>query len=176
MELGNNMDVINYEKTYRGTIKKNPDGTEEIRYCKFEPSDIGKYLVLRCRYEQHMFWTGLFGTQLAVNGHKLSTHNRDEIYGVYLIDWHSDWCKNENNISYKVKLTPVGNWGAWCPNRSWYTSDMESVINKQYNLFEENPIFDNIDDAMKFAFERNFELYPDMRSGMKKLFDKIFNK
>ena len=29
---------------------------------------------------------------------------------------------------------------------------------------------------MNFAFEKNFELYPDMRSGMKKLFDKNFNK
>jgi hypothetical protein len=73
-------------------------------------------------------------------------------------------------------LTPIGNWGAWCPDRSWYSSDMESIINKQYNLFEENPIFDNVDDAMNFAFEKNFELYPDKRSDMKKLFDKIFNK
>lgn len=176
MELGNNMEIIHYEKTYRGTVKKNPDGTEEIRYCKFTSSDIGKYLVLRWRYEEHLFWGDMFGTQLEVNGHKLSPRNGDEIYGVYLIDWHSELCKNENNVLYKVKLTPVGNWDAWCPNRSWYTSDIESVINKQYNLFEENPIFDNVDDAMNFALEKNFELYSDMRSGMKKLFDKIFNK
>jgi hypothetical protein len=170
------MGVIYYEKTYRGTVKYNPDGTEEIRYCKFEPSDIGKYIVFRWRYEEHLFWGALFETQLVVNGNKLNIRNGDEIYGVYLIDWHSDLCKNENNVSYKIKLTPVGNWNAWCPNRSWYSSDMESIINKQYNLFEENPIFDNVDDAMKFAFEKNFELYPDTRNNTKKLFDKIFNK
>jgi len=168
--------MITYEKTWSGTIKTEEDGTQTCKYFKFMTEDVGKYLVLRWRYEEHMFWGGPFGTQLAVNGHKLSTNNGDEIYGVYLIDWHSDWCKNENNVSFKVKLTPVGNWGAWCPDRSWYSSDIGSVINKQYNLFEENPIFDNVDDAMNFAFEKNFELYPDMRSGLKKLFDKIFNK
>ena len=55
---------VNYENTYRGTIKRNPDGTEEIRYCKFEPSDIGKYLVLRWRYEEHMFWVVLLELSL----------------------------------------------------------------------------------------------------------------
>lgn len=166
---------MTYEITHHGTVKHNSDGTENLRCFKFEPSDIGKYIVLRWRYQENAFWGGPFGTQLAVNGHKLSERNRDEIYAVYEIGWHSDWCKLENSVSYKVKLTPVESWGAWCPDRSWYSSDMESLINSQYNLFEENPVFDNVDDAMKFAFEKNFKLYPDLRSGLVKLFDKLFN-
>lgn len=156
----------NYQKTWGGTIKITEDGTKICKYFKFTPSDIGKYLVLRWRYEEHMFWGGPFGTQLAVNGHILSTYNDDEIYGVYLIDWHSDWCKIENNISYKVKLTPVGNWGAWCPNRSWYTTDMEQHINHDYNLYEENPIFDNENDANEFAIKKNEELYSNKISNI----------
>ena len=48
---------------------------------------------------------------------------------------------------------------SWCPDRSWYTSDIESYINHTYNLFEENPLFDNIDDAIRFAIKKNNELY-----------------
>ena len=151
--------INTYEKTFNGTIKRIEGGKEMIRSFKFEPEDVGKYLVFRFPYEEHLFWGDLFGTQLVINGHNLSNHNRDEIYGVYLIDWHSDWCKNENNISFKVKLTPVGVWGAWCPNRSWYTSDVEKSINYNYNLWEEIPIFDNVEDALEFAIKKKYELY-----------------
>lgn len=161
------------EKTFRGTVMTLEDGSQIERSFHFEPSDIGRFIVIRWRYQQNMFWGSLFGTQLAVNGYHLN-ERKDELYGVYKIEWHSDWCKYENNVSYKIKLTPVGNWGAWCPNRSWYTHDMESSINNMYNLFEEVPVFDTEDEATEFAINKNYELYPDGRSEMKKLFDKIF--
>jgi hypothetical protein len=113
---------------------------------------------------------------LSINGHKLYPNEDLDFYGVYKIEWHSDWQKEENNMGYKVKLTPVGNYMACCPNRSWYTSDMERHINNTYNLFEENPVFDTFEEAHKFAYNKNFKLYPNNRSELKKLFDKIFNK
>ena len=67
--------------------------------------------------------------------------------------------ENENNVSFKVKLTPISAWGAWCPNRSWYTSDIEKSINYNYNLWEEIPIFDNVENALEFAIIKNYELY-----------------
>ena len=146
---------MNIKKTFTGTIKELPDGSEQVRYCKFEPSDIGKFIVLKFRYEEHMFCGSVFGTRLLVNGHE-----PDMLYAVYEIGWHNDLQKHENNVDYKIKLIPVGNWEAWCPNRSWYTSDIESIVNSTYDLFEENPIFDNIDDATKFALDKNFEMYP----------------
>ena len=158
-----------YEKTYNGTIRTNDNGTQLQRYFKFTTEDIGKYLVMKFRYQENMFWGSMFGTKLQINGKDPET-----LFAVYKIEWHSDWCKHENNVNYKIKLTPVGNWGAWCPDRSWYTSDIESMINYTYNLFEENPMFDNEEDANEFALNKNFELYPDNRSYIKKFLDKIF--
>ena len=125
------------------------------RIFKFEPSDVGKFIVIKLRYEQHMFWGSLFGTQLAIGGRQLTKN--DYLYGVYQIGWHSDWLMHENNMDYKVKLTPVGEWAAWCPDRSWYTSDMEHLINEQYDLFKETPLFDNKEEANEFAIKKNYE-------------------
>ena len=44
-----------------------------------------------------------------------------------------------------------------------------------YNLYEENPIFDNEDDANEFALKKNNELYPDKRNSFEKLIDTISN-
>jgi len=143
------------QQFYTGCEKELPNELVEVRQFKFEPEDIEKYLVMKFRYQQNMFWGSVFGTKLQVNGKDPET-----LFGVYKIEWHSDWCKHENNVKYKIKLTPVGNWGAWCPNRSWYTSDIESMINHTYNLFEEIPLFDNKEDANEFALTKNFEMYP----------------
>lgn len=156
--------MVTYEKTYNGTVRKIDDETEEIRFIKFEPEDVDKFIVIKWKYEEHMFWGSLLGTRLHIGNHDLNPLSDDELYGVYKIEWHSDWQKNENNMRYKVKLTPAGGFGAWCPDRSWYTSDMESVINKTYNLFEENPLFDKLEDAIEFSLKKNYELYPDTRS------------
>ena len=150
-----------YEKTYRGTIKQYVDGSQQIRSFKFEPSDVGKFIVVKFRYQQNMFNGALFGTQLKVKKHYLSTS--EFLYGVYEIGWHSELTKHENNMSYKVKLTPVGNWAAWCPDRSWYTSDIEPLINYTYNLFEDTPIFDNAEQATEFAINKNYELYANVK-------------
>lgn len=99
----------------------------------------------------------LLGTQLAINDYHLTA--KDYLYGVYEIGWHSDWLKNENNMRYKVNLKPVGEWRAWCPDRSWYTSDMEDLINEQYDLNNEIPLFDDPDEATKFAIDKNYEMY-----------------
>ena len=167
--------MITYEKTYNGTIMTKEDGSQIQRSFKFLPEDVDKFIVIKWKYEEHMFWGNIFGTKLRVGNHDLNPMSDDELYGVYKIEWHSDWLKNENNMRYKVKLTPVGDFGAWCPNRSWYTSDMESHINKTYNLFEENPMFNKFQEAVEFAIKKNEELYPDTRSEFKKIFDKIFN-
>ena len=162
--------MATFEKTYNGTVKTNEDGSQMQMYFKFLPEDVDKFIVIKWRYEQHMFFGALFGTQLSINGHKLSPNEDLDFYGVYKIEWHSDWQKKENNMGYKVKLTPVGNYMAWCPNRSWYTSDMESHINKTYNLFEENPVFETFEEAHKFACDKNFELYPESKSILKTIF------
>ena len=171
------INMINtYEKSHRGTIKHFEDGSEEIRSFMFEPKDVGKFIVIKWKYEEHMFCGGIFGTRLKIGNHILNPLSKDELYGVYEIGWCSEWCKNENNMSYKVKLTPVSDFAAWCPNRSWYSSDMASHINHIYNLFEENPLFDKLEDAIEFSMKKNDELYPDTRSEFKKFIDKIFNK
>ena len=126
----------------------------------FEPSDVDKFIVVKLRYQQNLFWGSLLGTQLAINDYHLT--EKDKIYGVYEIGWHSDWLKKENNMSYKVNLKPVGEWGAWCPNTSWYTSDMEHIINEQYNLNNEIPLFDDPDEATKFAIDKNYEMFNEM--------------
>ena len=151
--------MATFEKTYNGTVRKIDDETEEIRFIKFEPEDVGKFIVIKWKYEENMFYGNIMGTRLHISNHDLNPLSDDELYGVYKIEWHSDWLKNENNMRYKVKLTPVGGFRAWCPDRSWYTSDIESHINKTYNLFEEIPIFDEFQKAVEFAIKKNKELY-----------------
>lgn len=150
---------MTYEKTYRGTIMTKKDGSQIMRYFKFLPEDVDKFIVIKWRYEEHMFYGNILGTRLQISNYILNPNNDDDFYGVYKIEWHSDWQKKENLMSYKVKLTPVYNFKAWCPDRSWYTSDMEEIINKTYNLFEENPVFDNLQDALEFSIKKNEELY-----------------
>lgn len=143
---------------------------------KFTPEHIGKYIVMKFRYEEHLFWGGPLGTQLVINHNKLNTHNNDMLYGVYRIDWHNDYKKSQNDVSYKVKLTPMGNWAAWCPDRSWYTSDIESLLSTSYDLSTEYPIFDTEAKATAFALNKNSDIYPDTRSIWQKIKDKIFNR
>lgn len=147
------------EKTYNGTIRTNDDGSQAQMYFKFLPEDVDKFIVIKLRYEEHMF----IHTQLVINGHKLSPNDNLYFYGVYKIEWYSEWLKKDNNMGYKIKLTPVGNYMAWCPDRSWYTSDMESHINNNYNLFEETPLFNTFEEAHNFACDKNFELYPESK-------------
>lgn len=147
------------EKTYNGTIRTNDDGSKTQRYFKFLPEDVDKFIVIKLRYEEHMF----IHTQLVINGHKLSPNDNLYFYGVYKIEWYSEWLKKDNNMGYKIKLTPIGNYMAWCPDRSWYTSDMESHINNNYNLFEETPLFNTFEEAHNFACDKNFELYPESK-------------
>lgn len=152
--------TFTYENSHAGTIKHFEDGSQEIRSFKFEPNDVGKFIVIKWKYEEHMFSGGyLFGKRLQIGDHILNPLSKDELFGVYEIGWHADWCKNENNINYKVKLTPVNDFDMWCPNRSWYSSDMADHINNTYNLFEETPLFDNYQDAYEFSFKKNTELY-----------------
>lgn len=149
---------ISFIKTARGTEKTCTNGDKILRSFKFLKNDVGKYIVIKFRYEQHMFWGSPFGTGLQVNNHVLTT-NGDYLYGVYLIDYYNDYARYKQDLSYKVALKPVGNFGAWCPDRAWYTSDMESHINMEYNLFEENPVFDTEEEAVEFAVKKNEELY-----------------
>lgn len=135
------------------------NGSQTQRYFKFLPEDVDKFIVIKRRYEQHMF----IHTQLVVNGHKLSLDDNSYLYGVYKIEWYSEWLKKDNNMGYKIQLTPAGNYMAWCPDRSWYTSDMESYINNNYNLFEETPLFNTFEEAHNFACDKNFELYPESK-------------
>lgn len=135
------------------------NGSQTQRYFKFLPEDVDKFIVIKLRYEEHMF----IHTQLVINGHKLSPNDNLYFYGVYKIEWYSEWLKKDNNMGYKIKLTPVGNYMAWCPDRSWYTSDMESNINNNYNLFEETPLFNTFEEAHNFACDKNFELYPESK-------------
>ena len=147
------------EKTYNGTIRTNDDGSQAQMYFKFLPEDVDKFIVIKLRYEEHMF----IHTQLVINGHKLSPNDNLYFYGVYKIEWYSEWLKKDNNMGYKIKLTPVGDYMDWCPDRSWYTSDMESHINNNYNLFEETPLFNTFEEAHNFACDKNFELYPESK-------------
>ena len=146
------------EKTCNCTTNANNDSQIQ-RYFKFLPEDVDKFIVIKLRYEEHMF----IHTQLVINGHKLSPNDNLYFYGVYKIEWYSEWLKKDNNMGYKIKLTPVGNYKAWCPDRSWYTSDMESHINNNYNLFEETPLFNTFEEAHNFACDKNFELYPESK-------------
>ena len=132
-----------------------------IRRFIFEPSDINKYIVLKFRYEEHISWNpGQFGSRLVINKHILNIRNTDYLYGVYKIDWYDDYTKSHNDVSYKIKLTPVGFWKDYCPNRSWYTSDVEQIINEDYDLLNEIPLFDTYKDAENFALKKNNEIYP----------------
>ena len=146
------------EKTCNCAANAN-NGSQIQRYFKFLPEDVDKFIVIKLRYEEHMF----IHTQLVINGHKLSPNDNLYFYGVYKIEWYSEWLKKDNNMGYKIKLTPVGNYMAWCPDRSWYTSDMESHINNNYNLFEETPLFSTFEEAHNFACDKNFELYPESK-------------
>lgn len=146
------------EKTCNCAANAN-NGSQIQRYFKFLPEDVDKFIVIKQRYEEHMF----IHTQLVINGHKLSPNDNLYFYGVYKIEWYSEWLKKDNNMGYKIKLTPVGNYKAWCPDRSWYTSDMESHINNNYNLFEETPLFNTFEEAHNFACDKNFELYPESK-------------
>ena len=146
------------EKTCNCATNANNDSQIQ-RYFKFLPEDVDKFIVIKLRYEEHMF----IHTQLVINGHKLSPNDNLYFYGVYKIEWYSEWLKKDNNMGYKIKLTPVGNYMAWCPDHSWYTSDMESHINNNYNLFEETPLFNTFEEAHNFACDKNFELYPESK-------------
>jgi len=130
------------------------------RYFKFESEDIGKFIVLKFRYQDNMFWGNIFGTRLQINNHVLSERSDDYLYAVYEIQWHDDYCKSQNYTGYKIHLKPVGNWGAWCPDRSWYSTDIEHIISDTYNLLKETPVFDTMEEAHEFAIKKNEELYP----------------
>lgn len=155
------------QKTFRGSEKDLGNGQIHIKQFKFTSDDIGKFIVMQLNYEEH----GFFIDRLSINSHVLK-HRDSKLYGVYEICY----CTESKDVSYKICLKPVGKFAYWCPNRSWYTHDIERHINMTYNLFEENPLFDNEDDAIKFAMKKNFELYPDNRSWWTKITDKIFNK
>ena len=146
------------EKTCNCAANTN-NGSQTQRYFKFLPEDVDKFIVIKLRYEEHMF----IHTQLVINCHKLSPNDNLYFYGVYKIEWYSEWLKKDNNMGYKIKLTPVGDYMDWCPDRSWYTSDMESHINNNYNLFEETPLFNTFEEAHNFACDKNFELYPESK-------------
>ena len=146
------------EKTCNCAANAN-NGSQIQRYFKFLPEDVDKFIVIKLRYEEHMF----IHTQLVINGHKLSPNDNLYFYGVYKIEWYSEWLKKDNNMGYKIKLTPVGDYMYWCPDRSWYTSDIESHINNNYNLFEETPLFNTFEEAHNFACNKNFELYPESK-------------
>lgn len=153
----------------------NSNGQLIERYFKFTPDDIGKFIVLKFRYQENMFWGALLGTQLQINAHILSEHNGDSLYGVYEIQWHNDYCKSQNDTRYKIHLKPVGDWGAWCPNRSWYSTDIESIISNDYNLLVETPLFDTMEEAHDFAIKKNSELYPKKVTKFEKLKKFILN-
>ena len=150
------------EKTCNCVANTN-NGSQTQRYFKFLPEDVDKFIVIKQRYEQHMCFGYPFGKQLIINGHELSTNKNSYFYGVYKIEWYSEWLKKDNNMGYKIQLTPVGDYFAWCPDRSWYTSDIESYINNNYNLFEETPLFNTFEEAHNFACDKNFELYPESK-------------
>ena len=155
-------------KTFRGSEKDLGNGQIHIKEFKFTSDDIGKFIVIQWSYTEN----GFAIDRLSINNHTLK--NRDsKLYGVYEICYPSG-CTKSKDVSYKIHLKPVGKFAYWCPNRSWYTHDMERHINMTYNLFEENPLFDNENDAIKFAIKKNFELYPDNRSWWKKIIAKIF--
>ena len=153
-----NIKMAILEKTCNCVTNANNDSQIQ-RYFKFLPEDVDKFIVIKLRYEEHMF----IHTQLVINGHKLSPNDNLYFYGVYKIEWYSEWLKKDNNMGYKIQLTPVGDYVAWCPDRSWYTSDMESHINNNYNLFEETPLFNTFEEAHNFACDKNFELYPESK-------------
>lgn len=137
---------------------------------KFLPEHIGKFVVLNFPYEEH-----IFGNHLQIGNHILSDMDRDDFYGIYQINWYDDYAQENQKVSYKIKLVPVKSYSAWCPNRSWYTSDIESIIRNTYTD-DETFIFDNIEDALKFSLKKNKELYPDKKSIFKNIFNKIFKK
>ena len=139
------------------------------RCFKFESEDIGKFIVLKFRYQENMFWGNIFGTRLQINNHVLSERNNDYLYAVYEIQWHDDYYKSQNDTSYKIHLKPVGNWGAWCLDRSWYSTDIEHIISDTYNLLEETPVFDTTEEAHEFAIKKNEELYPKKSTIIDKL-------
>ena len=84
------------------------------RIFKFEPSDVGKFIVIKLRYEQHMFWGSLFGTQLAIGGRqfKFDTALRNWVgiltTTVFAQDLNSpllpEVIENMNNGIYVLKL------------------------------------------------------------------------
>lgn len=135
---------------------------------KFTKEDIDKYLVLKWRYEE----PGWSNDRLSINNYALKKYD-DDFYGVYKIKYYNNWCEKNKDISYKIRLEPIGKFIMWCPNRSWYTSDIESHMNEFYNLYDKRPVFDTVAEAIEYAMERNFELYPDKRSWFRKTFDNI---
>ena len=93
---------------------------------KFTAEDIGKFIVISRPYEQKMMYGGgLFGTQLKINDHELNRN--DMLFGVYEIRYHA-WCEESKNVSYKIYLKPIDEFMPWCPDRSWYTSDILMML------------------------------------------------
>ena len=149
----------------------NNNGQLMERYFMFTPEDIGKFIVLKFRYQENMFWGNILGTRLKINDHVLSERNDDYLYAVYEIQWHNEYLKSQNDTSYKIHLKPLGDWGAWCPDRSWYSSDIEYIISDTYNLLKETPVFDTMEEAHEFAIKKNEEIYPKKST----IIDKIKN-
>ena len=73
------------EKTCNCAANAN-NGSQIQRYFKFLPEDVDKFIVIKLRYEEHMF----IHTQLVINGHKLSPNDNLYFYGVYKIEWYSE--------------------------------------------------------------------------------------
>ena len=71
--------TFTYENSHTGTIKHFEDGSQEIRSFKFEPNDVGKFIVIKWKYEEHMFSGGyLFGKRLQIGDHILNPLSDDQ--------------------------------------------------------------------------------------------------
>jgi len=161
------LNVTDSSSIYK-TTQDLSDMSTKIDNFKFTNKDIGKYLVLKWRYEEH----GWSIDTLSINSHALNKYV-DYFYGVYKIKYHNDWCEKSKDVTYKIHLEPIGKFKMWCPDHHWYTQDIESHISSISNSYDRRPVFDTVTEAIEYAIDKNFKLYPDKRSWFRKIFDNI---
>lgn len=123
---------------------------------------IGKYMVCEMHTITNYTWGNPLGTNLSHNGKRI-----DIIWAPMLIE------KSQNHdISYKVRLKPVGLFNGFITDRAWYTCDIETRQRHNPDI----KVFDTEEEATEYAFKLIHRDYPTPKESFWSKVSKQFNE
>ena len=120
---------------------------EKYRNFKLDSSHIGHYIVCQMKSSTQYRFDSSTPFGLRMTGIK----GDPVLWVVCQIDWYNKELFKNNE--YKSYLHPVGKFEPFFTDRPWYNCDIESRLH-----FGDAEYFENLEDAMNYADEKNTEL------------------